>query len=75
MTEWALLAQSYIIQLISCLVNFFRKPMEETSALLLHAFCVLVNIVTFCSVKTTSPADVSVSMGVKVCNVLWQIDG
>ena len=25
MTEWALLAQSYIIQLISCLVNFFQE--------------------------------------------------
>ena len=29
MTEWALLAQSYIIQLSSCLVNFFRKPMNK----------------------------------------------
>ena len=31
MTEWALLAQSYIIQLSSCLVNFFKKPIERSS--------------------------------------------
>ena len=31
MTEWALLAQSYIIQLSSCLVNFFKNPIGVSS--------------------------------------------
>ena len=42
MTEWALLAQSYIIQLISCLVNFFKKPMVGSPCWLLHAFSLRV---------------------------------
>ena len=51
MTEWALLAQSYIIQLISCLVNFFRKPMGETPPFRYCTHC--ARVYKYCNILET----------------------
>ena len=56
MTEWALLAQSYIIQLISCFVNFFRKPIGENLRFVIARIVrACTNIVTFSPDKNNTP--------------------
>ena len=77
MTEWALLAQSYIIQLISCLVNFFRKPMEENLRICYctHFAC----LYNYCNIllrqKQQAPPTFRSAGRKSFVIFLWQIDG
>ena len=77
MTEWALLAQSYIIQLISCLVNFFRKPMEENLRI---CYCTLFAcLYNYCNIllrqKQQAPPTFRSAGRKSFVIFLWQIDG